>query len=79
MREKLTDRAKLYLRAVDDWSADYEVAARLGDTPAPNRLVVRSMLGRLIGRRLVTWNGTQNTYRITEAGRAALNEARDAD
>lgn len=72
MADKLSPRARLYLEAVNDWKADYEVAAALGDDPAPAPRTVRSVLGRLIGRGLVTWSKQQNTYQISPAGRSAL-------
>jgi hypothetical protein len=71
----LTDRARLYLSCVDDWKAPFEVQAMIGDTPAPNLVDVQRMLRRLASRGLVQHGVGQNTYRITNEGRAALQEA----
>lgn len=68
---KLTERAKLYLRSVPDWSAVWEIRPRLGDTPPAAGNDIRRMLGRLSARGLVEWHSGNNTYRITEAGRRA--------
>lgn len=70
--EKLTIRARLYLSVIDDWKAPYEIAVLLGDTPPPSTNVVKSVLGRLISRGLVNYGRPNGTYRISEAGRAAL-------
>lgn len=72
---KLTKRAKLYLSCCPDWSADWEIASRIGDTPPPDPVVVRAMMGRLIGRGLAEWSRPDNTYRASAKGRAALKEA----
>jgi DNA-binding IclR family transcriptional regulator len=68
----LTDRARLYLRCIDNWKAPYEVAASLGDTPPPTINDVRRMLGRLAARGFVDHHEGNNTYRISEEGREAL-------
>ena len=72
--KKPTDRARLYLSTVDDWKADYEIAGLLGDTPPPSNVVVRSMMGRLIGRGWVKYGKANDTYRITEEGRSAISK-----
>ena len=68
---KLTPTAAKYLRAIDDWKAPFEVAAILG-WPESAGEKTKPYLGRLIGQGLVTWSRANNTYRITEAGKAAL-------
>jgi DNA-binding IclR family transcriptional regulator len=72
MAEKLTDRARLYLNCVDDWKAPYEVAALINDTPPPTSVEVQRMLRRLASRGLVRHSIANNTYRISDEGRAAL-------
>jgi hypothetical protein len=67
---KLTKREREYLEAVMDWSAPYEVAERLFGYPNGN--LVKSKLGTMIGKGFIKWSSANNTYRITDAGRAAL-------
>ena len=77
---KLSLRAALYLRTIDDWKAPFEVSRLLGDTPPPSSHVVRSVLGRLISRGLAEYGGRDaDTYRVTEAGRLALAQAQEED
>lgn len=68
----LTDRARRYLECVDDWKAPFEVAYLLGDTPQPSSIEVQRMLRRLTSRGLVHRSFANNTYRISNEGRAAL-------
>jgi hypothetical protein len=70
----LTDRARLYLRCIDDWKAPFEIAELIGDTPPPTHNDVKRMLGRLAARGLVLYSIANNTYRISAEGRAALVE-----
>jgi len=69
----LTGRARRYLECVDDWKAPFEVAALIGDTPQPTSVEVQRMLRRLSSRGLVRHSIANNTYRITDEGRAALS------
>lgn len=69
----LTDRARLYLRCIDDWKAPYEIVKLLGDDPPATVNDVSRMLGRLAARGLVYHSLGNNTYRTTDAGRAALH------
>lgn len=71
----ITDRARLYLRCIDDWKAPYEIAALLGDNPPPSVAEVTRMLGRLANRGLVYHSRANNTYRVTIAGRDAVGAA----
>jgi DNA-binding PadR family transcriptional regulator len=68
---KLTKREREYLNAVMDWSAPYEIAERLFGYSNGN--LVTPKLGVMIGKGVVTWSRANNTYRITDAGRAALD------
>jgi len=68
----ITDRARLYLRCIDDWKAPYEIAALLGDTPPPTINDVKRMLGRLAARGLVHYSRANNTYCVSVEGRKAL-------
>jgi hypothetical protein len=72
MKRKLSLRSRLYLEACSDWSADWEIAARMGDTPPMQGQHARPHLGTLIGRGFIEWHRGNNTYRITDDGRAAL-------
>ena len=68
----LTDRARLYLRCISDWKAPYEIAELIGDTPPPTHNDVKRMLGRLAARGLVDYSIANNTYRLSDDGRRAL-------
>jgi DNA-binding IclR family transcriptional regulator len=68
----LTDRARLYLRCIEDWKAPYEIAALLGDKPPPTVSEVKRMLGRLAARGFVYHSRANDTYRVTIAGRNAV-------
>lgn len=68
----ISARRRLYLEAVTDWSAPFEVAARIGDTPPPDIRVVKSVLGHLRAIGLVEYGAPNGTYRITDDGRAVL-------
>jgi hypothetical protein len=74
---KPTRRARRYLECVPDWSADWEIVERLND--GTERLAVRAMLGRLIGYGFVNWSRSNDTYRISDIGRAALTEGEAHD
>jgi hypothetical protein len=69
----LTGRARLYLSCIDDWKAPFEIIRLLGDSPPATYNDVRRMLGRLAARGLVDHSPPNNTYRITDEGRAALS------
>jgi hypothetical protein len=71
-RVKLTIRAQLYLRCIDDWKAPFEVAALLGDTPPPHLGIVRRMLCRLVNGGYAEHHYGNDTFRQTDAGRALL-------
>jgi hypothetical protein len=71
---KISLRTRLYLEAVADWKAAYEVAALLGDDPPLKHTAIKSVLGRYIGAGLVQWSGQNATYKLTPAGVAALKE-----
>lgn len=69
---KLTIRAQLYLRCIDDWKAPYEVAVLLGDSPALPAKKVRGTLSALVGRGLAEHGKANDTFRVSDAGRAHL-------
>jgi len=69
---KLTIRAQSYLRCIDDWKAPFEVAALLGDSPAPSIEIVTRTLRGLVGRGLAAYHPGNNTFAITQTGRAHL-------
>lgn len=71
-RQRVSYRSLLYLRACIDWSVDWEIAKRLGDTPPMNPRRVRINLGRLVGSGLLQWSHANNTYCITDDGLKAL-------
>lgn len=73
----LTDRARLYLRCVDDWKAPYEIVKLLGDTPPATTNDVKRMLGRLAARGFVDYYPPNNTFRITDEGRAAVSAQKE--
>lgn len=64
----ITDRAKLYLLAVEDWKAPFEIPALLGDSPPETVRSVQRMLTRLRSRGLVECNAANITYRATDKG-----------
>lgn len=68
----LTIRAKLYLRCIDDWKAPFEVAAMLGDTPPPSTAIVRRMLSRFVSEGHAEHHCGNDTFRVTDIGRAHL-------
>lgn len=63
---KLTKPQRTVLSAIPDWSAPYEVRFRTG------RDQTVWMLTRLTQLGLAEYSRANNTYRATEAGRAAL-------
>lgn len=69
----ITTRARLYLIAIDDWKAAFEVAKLLGDKPVRSANVIRKQLLVLVGRGLAEHGACNDTFRITDAGRAALS------
>jgi hypothetical protein len=70
-------RGRLYLRCVDDWKAAFEVAKLLGDTPVKSANVIRKQLFVMVASGLVEHHEGNDTFRITEAGRAALRAQRE--
>lgn len=71
-RRKVSARSLMYLRACSDWSADWEVVKRLGDTPPMSPRRARINLGRLVAAELLMWSAANNTYCITSDGREAI-------
>ena len=71
-RSTLSIRSRLYLQACSDWKADWEIVKLIGDTPPMKPRHARPHLGCLIGAGLLEWSRGNNTYRLTDAGRAAL-------
>lgn len=72
---KLTKAERHYLRVIPDWSAPYEVRNRLGHKMTESGRctdVVERMLSRLVGKGLAEYGRPNHTYRITDAGRAAI-------
>lgn len=71
---KLTDAQRDTLLACVDWAAPYEIAYHRND--ATGEIIdlggQRQILGRLRNLGLVEHGMCNNTYRITEAGRALL-------
>lgn len=63
---KITEQQKVYLRAIEDWKAPFEVEAIVGLGPA------RLPLQRLVKLGWAQYGKPNNTYKITDAGRAAL-------
>jgi repressor of nif and glnA expression len=75
MSNRLSQQQHSVLCAVEDWKAPYEVSAALypsGHT-AKQAQAVRQALNIMLGRGLVERNRAQMTYRITDAGRAAID------
>ena len=71
---KLTKVQREILECCHDWSAPYEVAMRRRDKGV--NVFTRQMAKRLSGLHvcgLLQYGPAQNTYRLTEAGRSALN------
>ncbi|MGW9333633.1 hypothetical protein [Bosea sp. NPDC055594] len=71
MAEKLTKAQALYLGAIHDWAAPYEVQATLG-LMTVKTATVEKVLKFLVRDGFAKYGATQNTYRITPAGRLAL-------
>lgn len=73
---KLTDAQRDTLRACPDWAAPYEIAMHRND--ATGEIIdlggQRQILGRLRNLNLVEYGMCNDTYRITEAGRALLSQ-----
>lgn len=74
---KLTKADIETLRACDDWKATFEVMAirRLRNTAATYRSV-QKRVDMLLRRGLLKFGKPNTTYRITEAGRKALEETK---
>ena len=68
-------RRRLYLHAIDDWKAAFEVAKLLGDKPVKSANVIRKMLFVLVRRGLAEHHVGNDTFRITDAGRVAMSPA----
>lgn len=64
-----------YLQAIEDWKAPYEVAAILGDGRTVK--TVSATLFGLVGRGLAEYGRANNTFRVTDAGRASLETSQD--
>lgn len=62
---KLTIRAQLYLRCIDDWKAPFEVATLLGDTPPLPTTVVRQYLRTLVTNGLAEYHEGNATFRAS--------------
>lgn len=73
MTSKLTKAEQAYLIAMPDWSARYEIMARL-NRPRSFRSsrAVQKMLDRLYHADLIDYGSANDTWRVSEAGRAAL-------
>lgn len=74
---KLTKADIETLRACDDWKATFEVMAirRLRNTAATYRSV-QKRVDMLLRRGLLKFGKPNTTYRITDAGRKALEETK---
>lgn len=76
---KLTKAERETLTLCMDWSAPYEVADRRRKLH-PNLSVysrrVERMLSKLHDAGLVAYGGANNTFRISDAGRAALAQVK---
>lgn len=73
---KLTKADVETLRACDDWKAAYEVVQIRGlkSTPANHRNVLKRIY-QLCGKGLLKYGSPNATYRITDAGRVALERS----
>lgn len=67
-----TMRSRLYLRAIDDWKAPFEVAKLLGDNPVKSANVIRKTLLTYVARGLAEHHDGNDTFRATDAGRASM-------
>lgn len=78
---KLTKAQLACLAACPDWAAPYEVTWRRHETTGEivSTRGTRQALGRLRNLGLVEYGMPNDTYRITEAGCAALASATDAE
>jgi hypothetical protein len=74
---KLTERARLYLRCIDDWKSAPEVVALLGEVPATPIKTVRATLFAFVGMGLAEHHDGNDTFRVTDAGRALLASGKD--
>jgi len=68
---KLTALGRLYLLAIDDWKAPFEVAAMIGDDKRSVKKVRATLFG-LVGRGWAAHGKANDTFKITDAGRSAL-------
>lgn len=74
---KLTDLDQVYLRCIDDWKAPYEVVAMLGELhPRPVK-PVRDVLLSFVGRGLANHHSGNDTFRVSDAGRALIASGKD--
>lgn len=65
------------LRACDDWKATFEVLAiRQLKNSAANYRAVQQRIDRLLSNGLLNFGKPNTTYRITDAGRAALERSK---
>lgn len=70
----LTKAQRAYLELCSDWIAIFEILERQGrHFNSSSAMGVRVALGHCVRRGLCSWSSANNTYRITDAGRAALN------
>lgn len=73
---KLTKADFETLRACDDWKATFEVLAiRQLRNSAANYRAVQQRIDRLLRSGLLQFGKPNTTYRITDAGRAALERS----
>lgn len=68
---KLTKQAADVLAWMPDWTAPYEIRDRRGHGRLPT---IQNIARALAKRGLCEYSAANNTYRITDAGRAALEQ-----
>jgi hypothetical protein len=72
---KLTDLDRVYLQCIEDWKAPFEVIALLGDLhPRPVK-PVRDLLLAFVSRGLANHHSGNDTFRMSDTGRAALKDS----
>ena len=59
-----------YMQAIEDWKAPFEVAAILGDGRSTK--TVSATLHAFVGRGLAEHHRGNNTFRLTDVGKAEL-------
>lgn len=69
---RLTPKALCYLRCIDDWKAPYEVTQLLGENAPRPAILTRATLFALVDGGFAEHGKANDTFRITDAGRAAL-------